>query len=32
MARDNFEYSDEYPLRIWCPFDMANSKYVEVLS
>ncbi len=32
MARDSFQYSNEYPLRIWCPFDMANSKYVEVLS
>ena len=32
MERDSFAYSEEYPLIIWCPFDLANSKYVEVLS
>ena len=32
MERDSFDYCEEYPLIIWCPFDLANSKYVEVLS
>lgn len=32
IERSTFAYDDEYPLRIWCPFDLPNSKYVEVLS